>query len=212
VSNIQSVRRSIRQLQRVKTWQLVIVLVLLLFITATFLRLNNIGMIQRRDAVIAADKQGDPNNTQNRLVDLQRFVAAHMNTGGNMVYLEHQHDRDSSEIVQKAATASNAEKEVINKKVDDICKPQFSGYNQGYVDCFAREYAKYAPGGDPVSTVKLPDPEKYRYVFAAPLWSPDFAGFSLLASLLVATAIVLRLIGLIALRTLLRIKYRDANA
>ncbi len=210
MANTRSVRRSIRQLQRVKTWQLIIVLVLLLFLTATFLRLNNIGMVQRRDAVIAADKQGDPGNTQNRLVDLQRFVAGHMNTGGNMVYLEHQYERDSAAIVKQVASANNAEKEVINKKVDDICKPQFSGYNQGYVDCFAREYAKYAPSSDPITTVKMPDPEKYRYVFAAPLWSPDFAGFSLLASVLVVVVIIIRLISLAVLKMLLRVKYRDA--
>lgn len=210
MANTRSVRRSIRQLQRVKTWQLIIVLVLLLFLTATFLRLNNIGMVQRRDAVIAADKQGDPSNTQNRLVDLQRFVAGHMNTGGNMVYLEHQYERDSAAIVKQVASANNAEKEVINKKVDDICKPQFSGYNQGYVDCFAREYAKYAPSSDPITTVKMPDPEKYRYVFAAPLWSPDFAGFSLLASVLVVVVIIIRLISLAVLKMLLRVKYRDA--
>ena len=210
MANTRSVRRSIRQLQRVKTWQLIIVLVLLLFLTATFLRLNNIGMVQRRDAVIAADKQGDPSNTQNRLVDLQRFVAGHMNTGGNMVYLEHQYERDSAAIVKQVASANNAEKEVINKKVDDICKPQFSGYNQGYVDCFAREYAKYAPSSDPITTVKMPDPEKYRYVFAAPLWSPDFAGFSLLASVLVVVVITIRLISLAVLKMLLRVKYRDA--
>lgn len=210
MANTRSVRRSIRQLQRVKTWQLIIVLVLLLFLTATFLRLNNIGMVQRRDAVIAADKQGDPSNTQNRLVDLQRFVAGHMNTGGNMVYLEHQYERDSAAIVKQVASANDAKKEVINKKVDDICKPQFSGYNQGYVDCFAREYAKYAPSSDPITTVKMPDPEKYRYVFAAPLWSPDFAGFSLLASALVVVVIIIRLISLAVLKMLLRVKYRDA--
>lgn len=197
-----------------KTWQLIIVLVLLLFLTATFLRLNNIGMIQRRDAVIAADEQGDDNNTRNRLIDLQQFVSSHMNTSGNTVYLEHQYRRDSEATIQKATEASangNAERDVINKKVDDICKPQFSGYTQGYVECFAREFAKFAPGEDPVSdiTVALPDPERYRFVFVSPRWSADFAGFSLLVSLFIGVVIIVRLLSLMVLKLLLKTKYQD---
>lgn len=215
MADTRAIRNSVKQLQRVKTWQLIVVLVLLLFLTATFLRLNNIGMIQRRDAVIAADEQGDEENTRNRVIDLQRFVAAHMNTGGNTVYLEHQYERDSQTLIQKATqttAANNAERDVINKKVDDICKPQFSGYNQGYVDCFAREFAKYAPSNDPVSeiTVSLPDPERYRFVFASPRWSPDFAGFSLLASAVVTLVIIVRLLSLLVLKILLKVKYKDA--
>ncbi len=209
MANTRSVKRSIKQLQRIKTWQLIVVLVLLLFLTATFLRLNNIGMVQRRDAVIDADKQGDENNTRNRLTDLQRFVSSHMNTGGNMVYLKEQYERDSAALMQGAISSNDADKEIINKKVDDICKPQFSGYNQGYVDCFAREYAKYAPSGDPVSSVKMPDPERYRFVFASPMWSADFAGFSLLASVFVLLVIIVRLVSLSVLRVMLRLKYRD---
>lgn len=182
--------------------------------TATFLRLNNIGMIQRRDAVIAADEQGEENNTRNRLIDLQRFVSAHMNTGGNTVYLEYQYERDSQAIIQAATAAGaadNADHDVINKKVDDICKPQFSGYNQGYVECFAREFARFAPGSDPVSeiAVDLPDPERYRFVFASPLWSPDFAGFSVLACIALVVVIIVRLIGLLILKILLKTKYQD---
>ena len=51
-------RRAIRRLEEIKTWQLVILLVMASFVSATFLRLNNIGMIERRDAVINADKEG----------------------------------------------------------------------------------------------------------------------------------------------------------
>jgi hypothetical protein len=79
VADNRSVKKSIRQLQRIKTWQLLVLLILVLFITATFLRLNNIGMIQRRDAVLAADKVGDLSAIQSRLYDLQRYSATHMN-------------------------------------------------------------------------------------------------------------------------------------
>lgn len=209
MADTRSVKRTIKSLQKVKTWQLLLLLILMLFVTATFLRLNNIGMVQRRDAVIAADKQGDPNNTRNRLLDLQHFVASHMNTSKNDVYLAAQYERDKAALIEKAATSQAGNNEVINKKVDDICKPQFSGYNQGYVDCFAREYAKFAPGDDPISSITTPDPERYRFVFAAPYWSADFAGISLLISVGIFALICLRLVSLWVLKLLLKLKYQD---
>lgn len=210
MADIRSVKRTIKGLQKVKTWQLLLLLLLLLFLTATFLRLNNIGMVQRRDAVISADKEGDQEAVHNRLIDLQHYVSAHMNTSKNDVYLAAQYERDKAALIEKAATAQTDNNDVINKKVDEICKPQFSGYNQGYVDCFAREYAKYAPGADPISSVTPPDPERYRFVFASPYWSADFAGFSLLASIALVVMICVRLISLWILKLLLKVKYQDA--
>lgn len=209
VADTRSVKRSIKRLQRVRTWQLVVVLFLMLFVSATFLRLNNIGMVQRREAVIVADKEGDTQTIQNRLADLRAYVSAHMNTGGNSVYLVEEYARHKAVRVQQAVQANVSDKEVINKKVDDICKPQYSGYNQGYVDCFAREYAKYAPGKDPISSIKPPDTELYRADFVAPLWSPDFAGFSVVICVLLLLVIIGRIISIIILKILLKIKYQD---
>lgn len=204
----RTVRRTIKTIQKVKTWQLIVLLILSGFISATFLRLNNVGMIQRLDAVKVADEQGDDNVTRNRLLDLQHYVASHMNTDQNDVYLASSYERDRAALVE--AAASNTDNSVINAEVDAICKPQFSGYSQGYVECFAREYAAYAPGDSPVSQVKAPDPDKYRFVFAAPLWSPDFAGFSVLISLGIGLVIIARLLILGVLGLLLKRKYQDA--
>lgn len=203
----RTVRRTIKTIQKVKTWQLIVVLILSGFITATFLRLNNVGMIQRRDAVISADKTGKDNETKGRLIELQHYVASHMNTDKNDVYLASRYERDKQKLIEVAS--QDSDNSVINAEVDAICKPQFSGYSQGYVECFAREYAKYAPGGDPVSQVAPPDPDKYRFVFASPFWSPDFAGFSLLFTLGIVFVILGRLVMLSVLRLLLKSKYQD---
>ena len=167
-------------------------------------------MIQRRDAVIAADETGDQEAVRARLVDLQRFVSSHMNTGDNIVYLAAQYDRDREKAIENVAQGQQSEDQaVINRRVDDICKPQFSGYTQGYVDCFAREFAKYAPGDDPVSTAELPDTSSYRYEFASPRLSLDFAGLSLVVTVLIAAMVLIRAIVIIILRTILLIKYRS---
>ena len=146
---------------------------------------------------------------QDRLYDLRRYVSDHMNTSGARIYLHEKYNRDKAELIKKAVENNNANKDVINKKVDDICKPQFSGYNQGYVSCFAREYAKYAPGTDPVSSVKVPDIELYRYDFVSVVWSPDFAGFSILICIVIIMVIIARLVSLVVLRIILKFKYSD---
>ena len=74
------IKKNIKDLQRIKTWQLIVLLVIVGFISATFLRLNNIVMVQRREAVITADKEGSQDDIVNRLYDLQRYVSSHMNS------------------------------------------------------------------------------------------------------------------------------------
>lgn len=210
MKNRRTIKSWLKGLQLVRTWQLVMLLILFGFITATFLRLNNIGMIQRRDAVIAADESGDPEAVRARLVDLQRYVAKHINTGDNMVYLASSYDRDRATLIEAAAQGEQApDQSVVNKQVDDICKPQYSGYNQGYVDCFAREFAKFAPGQDPVSSIDLPESASYRYEFASPRISFDFAGLSLFATAFIVAMIVIRALVIMVLRTILLVKYRS---
>lgn len=202
-------RRNLRFLERFPTWQLIVILILLVFVSATFLRLNNIGMAERRQAVIDADKAGDETVIHNRLLHLANYVSHHMNTGKNVVYLEGQYNRDKAALIEDTVGDQDSQA-VINDRVDAICKPQFSGYNQGYVECFAREYAKYSPGSvSPVTEIQMPDTSKYRHTFAAPLWSPDFAGFSVLACVVLVVVIIFRLISLWVLKMILKIKYKS---
>lgn len=136
------VRKGIKDLQRVKTWQLIVLLIIAGFIAATFLRLNNIGMVERRAAVISADEEGDDDVTVQRLYDLQRYVTAHMNTNlGQGVYLEASYKRDSRAVLDAASEDSNPNGNIY-KKARDICDPQFGGYSTAYQQCFLREIEK----------------------------------------------------------------------
>jgi hypothetical protein len=141
----RQVRHNIKRLQRVKTWQLVILLILMGFLSATFLRLNNIGMVERRAAVITADSAGDDAITQSRLYDLQRYVSAHMNTNmGKGIYLEETYKRDVKIAYEKVSNESN-----IYKKAQEVCAPQFTSWSQAYVQCTIGELAKY-PASDSI--------------------------------------------------------------
>lgn len=203
----RQVRHTIKQLQRVQTWQLVVLLVLSLFISATFLRLNNIGMDQRRDAVIAADKSGDLTAVTNRLYDLQRYSAAHMNANTGAFYLKYQYERDVEKIVTEASVVTNPNGN-INAQVDAICKSRHSSYSQLWVQCFAEELAKFPAAPDPATQVNLPNADLYRYSFISPRWSPDFAGWSVALSGAIALMILVRLLSLAILRMLLKKHYR----
>jgi hypothetical protein len=207
VADKRQVRKTIKQLQRVKTWQLLILLILMGFLSATFLRLNNIGMIDRRDAVLAADKVGDLNVTQSRLYDLQRYVSEHVNADSGPFYLEAQYRRDAQRIVDEASNDDNPNGN-INVKAEEVCKPQYTVWSPAYVQCFTDELAKYPPSADPAQNVVLPSTELYRHDFSAPLWSPDFAGWSILACIIIVLMILARLVSLGILRLLLKQHYR----
>ena len=55
----RNLRNRLKQIQMVKTWQLVLIFLLMSFVSASLLRLNNVGMIERRDAVMTADQSCD---------------------------------------------------------------------------------------------------------------------------------------------------------
>lgn len=207
----RQVRRNIKQLQRIKTWQLLVLLLIMCFVSATFLRLNNIGMAERRQAVLAADQSSaipfDSAVVQNRLYDLQRYVAAHMNTDTGPFYLEGQYRRDAQKLVDKAKE-SNTSGVNINAEAEAVCKPRFGVWSPAYVQCFADELAKYPPSEDPVQNVSLPSTDLYRYSFAPPVWSPDFAGWSVLICIGIIVMIIARLLSLAILRMLLKRHYR----
>ncbi len=204
------VRRSIKQLQRIKTWQLVILLILAGFVSATFLRLNNIGMIERRNAVITADESGDMQVITQRLYDLQRYVSSHMNTDlGRGVYLEASYSRDLQNW-QSAQYGDGNPNGNIYRLAQEVCAPRFSSYSAAYLQCTTSELAKYPPSQVTVNEGSKPRSDTYIHAFSSPVWSPDFAGWSLTICAVIALIIIIRLITLGVLSLMLRRHYQHA--
>lgn len=195
------VRRSLKQIQRIKTWQLILLLVVFAFIAATFLRLNNIGMIERREAVLSSDKVGDKEITLERLLKLQQYVTSHMNTDmGKGIYLEWSYRRDVQAAYDKASSSDN-----VYKKAQEVCAPQFTSWSQAYVQCTIGELAKYPAA----KTLVLPRADTYLHVFVSPLISFDFAGLAVLICIVILTMIIVRLISVTILKLLLRHHYKS---
>lgn len=205
-SDKAGIRKTIHNIQRVKTWQLFVVLILMVFVAATFWRLNNVAMVQRRDAVKSADKAGDEGEVQTRLYDLQRYVVAHMNSDTGVFYLEDQYSRDSQKVIDQNKSVNGGQ--TVNEKAEAVCKPQFTHYTYAYTQCMLNEITKANQVADPASLPKMPDMSLYRISYSSPLWSPDFAGFSTIICLVIILVIIMRAISLVVLKMLLKRHYR----
>lgn len=203
------IQRGLKGLQRIQTWQLVVLFLISCVITATFLRLNNIGMTQRREAVITADQEGDSETIVSRLYDLQLYVSSHMNTDlGRGVFLEQSYTRDLQAWQETQYGAQNPNGNIY-KKAQEVCAPQFSNYSAAYLQCTTNELAKYPAIDTAASESSKPRQEAYIHSFSAPFWSPDFAGWSALVSGVILVLIIIRFIGSLMLRLLVRKHYRS---
>lgn len=206
--------RTLKRLQRIKTWQLIILLVLSTFVSATFLRLNNIGMVQRREAVLSADKASDVDVLQNRLYDLQRYSADHMNASTGAVYLQGAYDREAERRHQEAQQAQTGSENIYKKIEDEVCGPQAraNGWrwpDPRYLSCQQKELEKYGAANVASTDISPPNADLFRHSFLSPSWSPDFAGFSLVVTGLIMLMIVARILGSLVLRLLLHRYYKS---
>jgi hypothetical protein len=193
----------LRALRRVKTWQLCVILIPLLFVAATFLRLNNLGMIERRDAVLAADKSGDKVKLQSSLIELQHYVSHHMNAslGQNGIGLQATYNRDYNAALAKAAQSGISGD--IYQQANKICQAQGGSFN-AYVQCVSSRVASAGQGSDKLKSAYLPQPSAYQYNFISPIISLDLAGLTTVLCLIVTGVILARLLVILLLRLILR--------
>ena len=208
--NKQRIHQIITTITRIKTWQLVVLLLIGIVLSVSFLRLNNLEMDKRRTAVMEADRLADKEAVKQRMVELQRYVSAHMNTSlGKGFYLEHEYNRDK-EAALNAATSTTNPNAAVYQQASIECRSRFQGgvasFRNDYVTCVAERVKALSPSSDPAVALKLPKAESYHYNFASPFWSPDLAGFSVLFCVIVTSVILLR--GVVAAIIRLVLKHR----
>lgn len=168
-------------------------------------------MIQRRDAVLQADKGTDTNITQTRLYDLQRYVSSHMNANMGTIYLENQYKRDSQKLIDSASSSTSYEDAKPFKDAQAVCAPRYASlgsYSLAYQQCVVDQLNSVGSSANLTTELQLPKADQYRFSFAAPLWSPDFAGFSVLVCVLIIITIIVRLGAIALLKLILKIKHR----
>lgn len=219
----KDVKAALRKLTKVKTWQLLIIFVLLLFIEATLLRFDHIEMTNLKSAVASADESDDDAAINEALNNLRNFTRTHtvinvvekngesyITFGTGPIYLKNQYNRKASEALAKAeaeaATDANPNGNVFAKAMD-VCKPLAIAYgwawnSQGYLDCMTGEINKY-PAAERIEdtyVASLPSTALFRYDFASPVWTPTFSGFIGIICLILAAVLVIRFFSWLFLR------------
>ena len=214
---------------RLSSWKLLLVLVLLGFLAATFLRFDHIKMTELREAVMTADKADNDEEIAKALNELHSFVLKHIifnavedngvqtiTFGTGPFYLENQYLRKANEAIAAAQKEINSHSTNPNgniyKKVSSICDAQGRKYGYSYPDkrylnCWINELAAYPveDSMDAYGAATLPSTELFRYEFVSPLWYPCASGITLLICAIILIVLVLRLFVWLILRIMLMV-------
>ena len=204
-------------MKNVKTWQLGLILIPLLFIAATLLRFDHLKMIELRDKVLEADASENDEEIAKSLAELREFAGSHIvvnvvekngdqkiTFGTGPFYLEHQYLRKATERLAEAQRRADEMGDSnpngnIYQKAREVCEPQaqINGWawnSQENLNCWTTELAKY-PTSDSLTTelkADLPNTNLYRYDFASPIWAPTLAGLVILICLVLIVVIFIR--------------------
>lgn len=210
-------KRFLAHFRLVRAWQLLLILIPLLFVTATLLRFDHLQMVELRDKVFAADEAGDDETLQQALIDLQEFTVSHVVVnvverngvqeivlGTGVFYLENQYLRAANAAIEEAEAQlvddSNPNGNIY-AAASAVCRPLALAHgwawsDPAHIECWTTELAKYPAAGELSTTLtaKIPSTELYRRDFASPIWSPTPAGFAMLACAILVVLIVARLL------------------
>jgi preprotein translocase subunit SecF len=172
-------------------WPFLVASLIFLGIGIYGLRQNNFEMIRLRSAVIETDKNNG--DVEKALQELRSHVHGHMNTNlasGDFaikppIQLKSRYDR----LATIEAARVKEKNKAIQAKAEQICAAKHQGgvFNSQRVNCITEYLRERAITEDPVPA------ELYKFDFVSPRWSPDLAGWSLLASAVLFLLFILRL-------------------
>lgn len=208
---------------RIKTWQLLVILVPLFFIDATLLRVDHVHMTELRDAVLTADAAENDEEIAQALDALKSFVFSNIvvnvvdNNGRQEIsfgtgpfYLEHQYIRAANKALAEAEATISSDSNPngnIYQMASEVCQPQaiangWSWNDANYINCMVGEIQKYPAADELNGTIaaSLPSTELYRKNYASPIWAPTFTGWMILFSLIIIVVIFIRGIIWVILR------------
>lgn len=211
------------KIHKIKTWQLMVIVIPLLFLDATLLRLDHIKMTELRDAVLSADKEEDDAKLEDALNDLKGFVLSNMvinvvdengeqriTFGTGPFYLEHQYIRAANaalEEAEKNLTSDSNPNGNIYAMASETCRALainngWTWDNPNYINCMVSEIEKFPAANEINDQIKasLPSTELYRREFASPVWAPTLTGFMILITIVIIVVIFIRMMIWIVLR------------
>ena len=211
------------KIPKIKTWQLLVVLVPLLFLDATLLRMDHIRMTELRDAVLAADEAEDDALIAQKLDELKGFVFSNIvvnivdengmrkiTFGTGPFYLEHQYARAANAALKKAEEEMSSDENPngnIYEKASQTCRPQaisngWAWNDANYINCMTAEIQKYPAANNIQDKIiaSLPSTELYRKNYASPVFAFTLSGVLLMITFAIIVVIFIRVIVWIILR------------
>lgn len=177
-----------KKIRAFKPWYFLILMAICGVVCVFALRANNEHMIKLRADVYAADKSGT--GVQQSLDKLQQYVTSHMNTnlsaGPNAVYPPIQLKYTYQRLLAQADQGLSTTNSQLYTEAQSYCQTQIpTGFSGRYrVPCI-EQYVESHGGGQPTVPSAL-----YEFDFVSPSWSPDLAGWSLVATIVFALLFV----------------------
>lgn len=208
---------------KIKVWQLILILVPLLFIDATLLRQDHVRMTELRDAVLQADAEENDELTMENLNKLKDFVFSNIvinvvddnglqrvTFGTGPFYLEHQYIRAANKALEEAEKNLSSDANPygnIYGMASEVCQPLaiengWTWNDPDFINCMISEIQKY-PAADELQDkiiASLPSTELYRKNYASPVWAPSLSGFLLLITLIIIVVIFIKVLIWIIVR------------
>ena len=211
------------KIHRLKTWQLILILIPLFFLDATLLRMEHVRMTELRDAVLAADASENDEEVARTLGELKEFTLSHIvvnvvddngeqkvTFGTGPFYLEHTYIRAANRALEEAerniASDSNPNGNIYALAAE-TCKAQaiangWTWDDPNYINCMVGEIQKYPAADELQDKMKasLPSTELYRWEFVSPMWAPTLTGWMILITVVIIVVIFIRAVWWVVLR------------
>ncbi len=188
------------KIRTIKTWQLVALLLIFIALSAYGLRQNSLGLEPKIQAVITADKENK--NIEIAINELGDYVVHNMNADlPRPLQLENSYKRAVDKTYDKAL--KNLRSGTLLEEARDVCDKLGVIVSAG-PQCIQDYLDKNWNPEKGSLVVNLPDVSLFTYNFAAPSWSPDLAGWSIVISIVLLIAIVGRFIAKVIVRSILR--------
>lgn len=186
-----------------KNWQLLILLIIGVSMSAYFLRQNNLKMVSLRNAVVVADEQGG--DVAKAIQALNQHVFNHMNTEiVRPIELVNTYNQQARVAIEAANQNSGRD---IYAEATNVCERRGVPL-ASIAQCTAEYAANNNPGVGP-NEIKLPDKNRFIHTFASPRWTPDSAGFSLLITGVFLLWLIFRLFEFIIVRLIIRRRLKN---
>jgi len=188
----RSIHHFYRAIKPVSYWYFLIALIITGTVAVFALRDNNLTAIKLHDNLTQVDKENG--NVNAALNQLREYIYSHMNTnlatpGG--IYPPIQLKYTYQRLETAAQAKANAINEPLYTEAENYCQAVIPEGSNGFsgrvrVPCIENYVTAHGVKAQTIS------PALYEFDFVSPFWSPDLAGWSIVASIIFLILFVVR--------------------